>query len=257
MNKINKLMIKVITILFLLSPLAWGVETMTIDPMHSPHWSAMHERFLNNGTVVFDEKVEVFAPEKAEDSLNVPVSFKAEALDAVEELVVFADFNPIPLVLKFRPGELQPNLSFRMKLQQGTPVRVAARTSDDIWHVGTVWIDAAGGGCTLPSVGISSGNWTETLGRVDANVWERSGNNRLRMRIMHPMDTGLAAGIPKFHIENLFIRDANSQSVLAELDLYEPISENPMLSLDVGRYSQFSVKGRDNNGNKIEAIISQ
>lgn len=226
------------------------------DPLDSPQWGVMHERFLNQGKVVFDGKVEVLAPASAEDSLNVPVSFKAGALGQVDEVVVIADLNPLPMVLKFRPKGVSPNLSFRMKLQQRTPVRVAARTPDGVWHVSAVVVDAAGGGCTLPSVGVSKGSWVQTLGHVTANVWERpDGNNRLRVRVMHPMDTGLASGVPKFHIEQLDIKEAASQQVMAELELFEPVSENPMLSLDVGKHTEFALGGRDNNGNQIHAVI--
>lgn len=241
-----------------LSQTSVAANTSSIDPLDSPQWGTMHQRFLNNEPVVFDDKVQVLAPKMAEDSLNVPISFKADALEQVEEIVVFADLNPLPLVLRFRPGEIQPNLAFRMKLQQGSPVRVAARTPDGIWHIGAVWIDAAGGGCTLPSVGTSSGDWSSTLGNVAARLWQREGNNnRLRVRVMHPMDTGLADGVPKFHIENLQLKDTDTQRVLAGLELYEPVSENPMLSLDVGGHTRFVLDGRDNNGNRIEALLKQ
>ncbi len=235
-----------------------STSSASIDPLNSPQWGVMHQRFLDNGPVVFDEQVEVLAPASAEDSLNVPVSFKATRLGKVDEIVVFADLNPLPLVLKFTPGELLPNLSFRMKLQQGSPVRVAAKTPDGVWHVGAVWIDAAGGGCTLPSVGTGSGSWASSLGHVSAKLWNRPGeSNRLRVRVMHPMDTGLADGIPAFHIEKLQLKNSDTQQVMGGLELFEPVSENPMLSLDVGNQQRFLLDGRDNNGNKIEVLIVQ
>jgi sulfur-oxidizing protein SoxY len=237
----------------LLSPLGWAADA---DPLNSPQWEFVHTRFLKGEPYQFDGKVKVEAPPDAEDSLNVPVSFQVEGLDGVQEIVVVADLNPIPQVLRFRPKQMRPNLSFRMKLQQGSPIHVAAKTADGLWHVGGVWVNAAGGGCTLPSVGTSSGDWTKTLGKVSANVWQRpDGTNRLRVRVMHPMDTGLASGIPTFHIENLNVLAEDGQ-VLAELDLFEPISENPMLSFDVAKQTQFRLEGRDNNGNKIEAEVA-
>ena len=93
------------------------------------------------------------------------------------------------------------------------------------------------------------------MGKVSANVWQHPQGNRLRVRVMHPMDTGLASGIPTFHIENLQVLDAQHKP-LAELDLFEPISENPMLSFDVAGQTQFYLAGRDNNGNKIQAEVS-
>ncbi len=238
----------------LLSPCSWAADP---DPLNSPQWEFVHTRFLNGEPYQFDGKVKVEAPPDAEDSLNVPVSFQVADLDSVQEIVVVADLNPIPQVLRFRPKEMSPNLGFRMKLQQGSPIHVAAKTTDGLWHVGGVWVNAAGGGCTLPSLGTSSGDWTKTLGKVSANVWQRpDGTNRLRVRVMHPMDTGLALGIPTFHIENLHVLGQGGQ-LLAELDLFEPISENPMLSFDVAKETQFKLEGRDNNGNKIQAEVVQ
>ncbi|MGB0848631.1 MAG: quinoprotein dehydrogenase-associated SoxYZ-like carrier [Thiolinea sp.] len=247
----------VLAILVPLNPLIANTASSPADPLNSPNWNLMHQRFLKNGPVVFDERVEILAPDSAEDSLNVPISFKAGKLGKVEEIVVFADLNPIQLVLKFIPGEIEPNLSFRMKLQQGSPIRVAARTPDNVWHVGSVYVDAAGGGCTEPSVGMASGDWMSTLGHVSARLWERDSGNRLRVKVMHPMDTGLADGIPRFHIEKLVLKDTDSERVMGGLELYEPVSENPMLSLDVGKKRRFILSGRDNNGNLIDAKIVQ
>nr|CAA6823700.1 MAG: FIG00956261: hypothetical protein [uncultured Thiotrichaceae bacterium] len=253
-------LLKIVVLLALLvplNPLTANSNSSSIDPLNSPNWNMMHQRYLNNGAVVFDDRVQIFAPDSAEDSLNVPISFKAGKLGKIEEIVVFADLNPIQLVLKFVPGDIEPNLSFRMKLQQGSPLRVAARTPDNVWHVGSVYIDAAGGGCTEPSVGMASGDWMSTLGHVSAKLWERESGNRLRVKVMHPMDTGLADGIPKFHIEKLVLKDTDSQNVMGSLELFEPVSENPMLSLDVGKRKRFILGGRDNNGNLIDAKIVQ
>ncbi|EIJ34872.1 quinoprotein dehydrogenase-associated SoxYZ-like carrier [Thiothrix nivea] len=244
-----------LTVLFFLSALAQAGEGES-DPLKSPHWGEMHARFLNGENYRFDDKVQVLAPNAAEDSLNVPVTFDATALEGVEQVIVMADLNPIPGVLEFIPKAIPARLSFRMKLQQGSPVRAAAKTVDGVWHVGGVWVDASGGGCTLPSVGTSSGDWSSTLGHVSANVWQRPDNNRLRVRVMHPMDTGLASGIPTFHIEDLRVLDANG-AVLAEMALYEPVSENPMLSLDTGQHTRFKLQGHDNNGNRIEAEVTE
>lgn len=240
----------------LLFYLSSGIATSSsVDPLNSPQWSAMHERFLKNEPVVFDEKVKVFAPKSAEDSLNVPVSFKVSGIEPVQEVIVLADLNPLPQVLRFYPEKISPSLAFRIKLQQGSPVRVAAKDSKGVWHVGGVWVDAAGGGCTLPSNGSASGDWSSTLGQVSAQLWKRNNNNRLRVRLMHPMDTGLASGVPRFHIEEMAFKDKEGNT-LARLKTYEPISENPMLSLDIGEYEMVYLSGRDNNGNEIDAKVT-
>lgn len=249
-------MLFIITVLVSLTSPATAVETKIPDPLDSPQWGVMHELYLNGESVVFDDRVKIYAPEVAEDSMNVPVSFDASELENIKEIVVIADLNPIPLVLRYYPEKISPYLAFRIKLQQGSPVRAAVKTSDNIWHVGSTWVEAAGGGCTLPSVGTSTGDWTSTLGKVSANIWKRgeSSPNRLRIKVMHPMDTGLAPGIPRFHIENMTITDKQGKQ-LARLEVYEPISENPMLSLGVDKHEYLKINGRDNNGNLIDAEV--
>ncbi|MDA0236708.1 MAG: quinoprotein dehydrogenase-associated SoxYZ-like carrier [Proteobacteria bacterium] len=234
-----------------------GAQT---DPLDSPRWEDMRKSFFADATVVFDERVKVGAPAVAEDSLNVPVSVDASTLPGVEELIVFADFNPIVKALRFEPGAAQPRLGFRIKLQQSSPVRAAARTADGVWHVGGAWITATGGGCTLPSVGSGSPEWQERLNEVNGKLWPRvDGGERLRMRIIHPMDTGLAAGIPAFHIEDIVIADAEGRT-LSRIQPLEPVSENPSFTLDLRAAApgaRLHVAGRDNNGNRIDAWVTR
>lgn len=231
-------------------------EKGAVDPLNSPQWEVMRKEFFNDAKIVFDDRVKVYAPKYAEDSMNVPVSFDASELKDIKEVVVIADLNPIPLILKYSPEKLSPYLAFRIKLQQGSPVRAAVRTSDNVWHVGGAWVDAAGGGCTVPSIGTSTGDWSSTLGEVSAKIWKRKDSpNRFRIRVMHPMDTGLASGIPKFHIETMTLSDKEGKR-LASLEVYEPISENPMLSLGIDKHEYLHIKGRDNNGNLVNAEVN-
>jgi predicted secreted protein len=93
------------------------------DPLRSVMWSDMRALLLGGGPVMFDERVRVAAPASAEDALNVPVMVDASSLDArekVEEIVVFADMNPIPRILNYRPSHAKPLIGLRLKLQQAT-----------------------------------------------------------------------------------------------------------------------------------------
>jgi len=222
------------------------------DPLRSVMWKSMAERFLPDGEIVFDERVRVLAPLSAEDQVNVPVTVDATALDDVTEIVAFADLNPIPLVLRARPEGAAPFLGFRLKLQQSSPVHVGVRTGDGTWHVAGVIIDAAGGGCTAPAMAHGTSDWMSTLGETRAQVRRGvDGEARMSLRIRHPMDTGLASGIPVFYLEELTVRDADGETLMA-LSLYEPVSENPTLTLKprVGTGSgTLEVSTRDTEGN--------
>ncbi|MGQ0620131.1 MAG: quinoprotein dehydrogenase-associated SoxYZ-like carrier [Panacagrimonas sp.] len=225
------------------------------DPLRSPSWDAMVVRHLDGGPVEFDDRVKVHMPASAEDPLSVPVEVRIEGLSGVEELRLIADLNPIPLILSYKPTQADPFIAFRFKVEQSTPVRAAARTKDGVWHVGGAWLTASGGGCTAPSAGTGSGLWRDQLNQVSGGLWPRGEDrSRLKLRVMHPMDTGLAAGIPVFHIETLQVLDAKGAE-LANIKTYEPVSENPVLSLDLRNRGPVHIVGRDIQGNRIDAQV--
>jgi sulfur-oxidizing protein SoxY len=226
------------------------------DPLNSPSWDAMVARHLDGGPYVFDDAhVKVTTPPTAEDPLAVPVEVRVQDLPGVEELRLIADLNPIPLILSYRPTQAEPFIAFRFKVEQSTPVRAAVRTKDGLWHVGGAWLSASGGGCTAPSYGTGSGLWRDRLNEVSGALFPRGeGASRLKLRVMHPMDTGLASGIPVFHVETLRVLDARDRE-LAVLRTYEPLSENPVLSLDLRTRGPVRIEGRDIQGNRIEARV--
>lgn len=243
-----------------------GIAEPVSDPLGSASWGDMRKLFFGKAPVVFDERVKVVAPITAENPLNVPIGVDASAVPGVTQVLVFVDSNPINEVLRFFPERGLAKLGFRVKLQQSTPVRAAALTGDGVWHVGSVWVNTAGGGCTAPSFGSSSPEWQRRLNEVSGRVWSRepdgegggaAGQHRLRLRIIHPMDTGLVAGIPAFFIENLVFSDEQGR-VLMRIKALEPVSENPVFTIDLPpglAATRVQVSGRDNNGNAIQTWI--
>jgi sulfur-oxidizing protein SoxY len=242
------------SILFLSSVVCQARELPT-DPFESVMWEAMAERFMPDGDIVFDDRVKVMAPLSAEDQFHVPVTVDATAIDDVVEIIAVADLNPIPLVFSLRPQQALSYIAFRLKLQQTSPVHVGVRTADGTWHVGGAVIDAAGGGCTAPAAAHGTSNWMQTLGETRAFAGrDELHSARMTVRIRHPMDTGLAPGIPAFYLNELVVRNQDGE-IVAEMDLYEPISENPTLTLrpKVGQEAQvLLVSSRDTEGNEFE-----
>ncbi|MEY2633730.1 MAG: hypothetical protein RIR00_2384 [Pseudomonadota bacterium] len=227
------------------------------DPLASARWRDMQQQFLAGQPVLFDPRVVVSAPTVAEDPMQVPVTVDATALPLVEEVVVFADFNPIVEMLRFYPLAARPYLGFRVKLQQSTPVRAAVRTRDGVWHVGGTWVQTTGGGCTAPSAAAASPEWQSRLNEVSGRQWTAGPNaGRVRLRIVHPMDTGLVAGIPAFHLEDIQFSDSDGRALL-RLRTFEPVSENPVFTLQrADGNGPLQISGRDNNGNRVEARIT-
>lgn len=229
------------------------------DPLKSPLWADMVERVLKGGEVVFDDKVKVVVPSIVENQAQVPVTADARGLPGVKQLVVFADLNPIQHVLTLTPGRSAPYISFRMKVEQGTPVRAAALTDDGVWHVGGVYLDAAGGGCSAPAMARNEESWATTLGETQGRIWrDVTGLARTRFRIRHPMDTGLARdNTPAYYIEKVTVT-SSSGAPLATLEMFEPVSEDPTVTLMVplpASESAIAVEGRDINGGVYRSNI--
>jgi len=227
-----------------------------VDPLKSPAWGTIYQRYFKDQRVVFDDRVKVVAPASAEDPLDVPVQVSAEGLAGIEEIVVVADLNPIQKIIGYEPIRALPSLAFRFKVEQSTPIRAAMRTRDGVWHLGGVWLSAAGGGCTTPSYGSGDPVWQTRLNEVSGRLWPAPDGKtqRLRLRLVHPMDTGLANGIPAFYIDRILISDARGEP-LARVHGYEPISENPVLSFDLEGSGPVHVSGGDIQGNKFAAEI--
>lgn len=251
---------KVISALALVCGLLAGGQAgaADADPLNSSRWPDLQHVYLEDAPISFDPRIEVLAPKVAEDSMNVPVTIRMKGIVDVKRVLVIADFNPIVKVLDFQPLAAQPGLSFRIKLQQASPIRALVQTSDGKWLGGGAWVDAAGGGCTAPSTGRSAPDWAQKLNQVQGRIWRDGVNQRVRLRIMHPMDTGLAPGIPAFYIEELAVVDEKGEPML-KLETFEPISENPVFSFDIPDTGAGVVRvvGRDNNGNRIDAKVMQ
>lgn len=231
------------------------------DPFQSYQWPGLKKEFLGAGArTVFDARVTVQGPAFAEDPMNVPITVAAD-LPAVQRILVLVDRNPIRKVLELQPLAAQAAVSFRFKLEQASPVRALALTADGVWHVGGTLIDSSGGGCTVAGGSRADGSWTQTLGQVSGKVYASalpggSDAARLRVRIMHPMDTGLVGGIPAFYVSKLAVRDANDRELL-RIQTFEPVSENPVFSFDFAKAppGPLRIVGVDNNGNRIESRI--
>jgi sulfur-oxidizing protein SoxY len=240
------------------------VDPGAADPYKSLPWVDMRREYLGAGArTVFDERVKVVGPAFAEDPMNVPISVSAPALQGVERIVVMVDRNPIRKVLELQPLGALPSVSFRFKLEQASPVRAAVLTRDGLWHIGSTWVDSSGGGCTVSGATRKDGSWSQTLGVVSGRMFDASpmpgaldSGARLRLRIMHPMDTGLVNGIPAFHLTKFAVRDGQGTELL-RIQTFEPVSENPVFSFDfpVRPQPPLRISGVDNNGNRIDSKI--
>lgn len=233
------------------------------DPLKSLQWPGLRKQYLGEAPMRFTPDVVVTGPAFADDAMNVPILIDARTLAAVgggvERIDVVTDRNPIREVLSFEPLRALPILAFRFRMEQASPVRAMVKTRDGRWHVGSTWVQAAGGGCTVPGATRADGSWSRTLNQVQTKFFSNvlQGSQRLRVRVMHPMDTGLVAGTPAFYVENLQLVDESGR-VWWRLALHEPVSENPLLTFELPERPAGILRlvGRDNNGNPINAEVS-
>lgn len=219
------------------------------DPLGSPMWEAEAHTLFGEDPVRFDDRVRVIFPQIAENQHVFPVTIDARGIADVRRIVLFADLNPIPIAVDYRPLLAAPYLATRIKLDQRTPVRGAVQLADGSWLVSGGWIDAAGGGCSAPPVSRVKGDWAQHLGEMRGEALPEDSVSRLRFTFRHPMDTGLVANIATYHIETLTVRNAEGK-LLGDMDIWASVAEDPAFTiLPAANAGQtLAIDARDTNG---------
>ena len=225
------------------------------DPLDSPLWEATVTNYLADYPIVFDDDVVVGLPPITEDQQQVPIAIDASRLGPVDEAVVIADLSPFPLTLKVQPRQAAAVFALRMRIEQGTAIRAAIR-KDGRWHVGSRYLDAAGGGCSAPPNVEARIDW-DNIGQMRARLWaEARDQMRMRLRITHPMDTGLHKE-PAFFIQEVHLADADGVP-LVDMEVHEPVAANPVFTLqfaDPKRGDHIAVTARDSSGGTFGARV--
>jgi len=233
-----------------------AVAEVPADPLQSPVWKAVGETFFGNDLVRFDPRVRVIMPQIAENQRSFPVSIDARAIRGVKRILILADLNPIPLAVDYELTDAAPYLTTNIKLDQRTPVRGAVQLQDGSWLVGGAWVDAAGGGCSMPPLSRARGDWSQHLGEIRGGAWRTSGGDRVRLVMRHPMDTGFVANIPTYHIESLSLTDTHGVK-FGRIAMEASVAEDPEITVIVGssKSAKLVVTGRDTNGIEYDAIV--
>lgn len=237
------------------------LPSLVLAQVHdSVMWDYTRKMFLGDALYQFDDRIRVSLPEFAEDSMQVPVSVDASAIDEpIVKMITWADYNPIQHIFTYHPESgMLPQVSITFKVQQSTPVRAAVLTESGQWLVGSGYVSAAGGGCTLPSESRMNDDWQSSLGQIRAGRFSRHdqpGADRYKFRIMHPMDSGLVANIPSFYLEQVELRNANGD-LQVRLELSPAVSENPSISFDrLSSDQHYQLWVRDNDGNEFQRAL--
>lgn len=204
------------------------------DPLVSETWADIVDLELAGAPIVYDDSFYLVVPERVEDAFSVPVMIGfAHTPYRIAEIALFAENNPFSNVLRMVPHRQVGGVGFNIRLERSTPVRAAVRDTDGVWHVVHRLVEVANpGGCS--AVGGGLGN---AVGDIAVRQFVRTeGDSRLKLKIGHPMHTGLASAadgdtIPAWYIERLTIADENG--ALADLALWASVAADPVFYFDL------------------------
>lgn len=236
---------------------AWPAGAGEGDPLASDIWADLVAGELAGGPVVYDDFVRLVMPDWVEEAHSVPLVVKMPHGETpVAEIAVFAEHNPIRTAVRIYPHRPIHAIGMNIRLEQSTPVRVAARDEAGVWHVAqtAVTVNSPGGCSTVPD------DMLAELGDIALKQFDRAGGaSRLKVKISHPMHTGLAtddAGdvIAAYHIERVVVED--DLGALADMTTWAALSHDPVFHFDLpGRQETVRVTARDTAGLAFEATV--
>ena len=197
-------------------------------------WRDVLDLEFAGAEVVYDDSVHLVAPERVEEAFSVPIVIGfAETPYSVREVALFAENNPFPQVMRAVPNAPLHAIGLDIRLERSTPVRAAVRDEAGVWHVASREVRVANpGGCS------AGGGGGMPVGEIAMRQFVRpNGVSRLKLRIGHPMHTGLAVDaatdevVPAHYIDRVTVGGA--AGALVELRLWASVSADPTLMFDL------------------------
>lgn len=223
-------------------------------PFDSDAWQDVLDLEFDGAEVVYDDSLYLVVPERVEEAFSVPVVMNfADTPYDVAEVALIAENNPFPMVARIYPQRPMTAVGFNIRLEMSTPVRAAVMDSDGVWHVVSEQVQVmTPGGCSAPGGGAMAG-----AGDISTRQFVRAdGDSRLKIRISHPMHTGLVIdawgeAIPEHYINNLTISDDRGD--LAKMLLWASVSADPVFMFELPDTQQsVRVDARDTSGDLFE-----
>ena len=242
-------------IFFLLIYFLFAQNTYANNPVESPTFDDILKRIIQDDKYIFDDKnINIKVPLFADNPVQVPIFVDAKAIKNAKRLILFADLNPIEKIIDMDLVNLLPIVSLNIKVAQETPIRALILDDKGLWHIGSNNIKSFGGGCSVSSVASTDTNFDKLLGKAKGNVFKTPDSIRLKASIFHPMETGLVFGNSEFYINKITIKA--DDKVLANIDAYSSISENPRFIFETTLESQnYKIEFFDIDGNEFKMDI--
>ncbi len=236
-----------------LSSAAWAASDA--DPLGSADWQDILDVEFNGAPVVYDDSMHLVVPDRVEEAFSVPVVMNfVETPYQVAEIALFAENNPFPTIARIFPQRPLNAVGFNIRLEQSTPVRVAAMDTDGVWHIVSREVHVASpGGCSAAGGGLGA----LALGEIATKQFARAdGDSRLKVRIGHPMHTGLVLdpfgdAIPEYYINQFSVSDELGE--LANMQLTASIAADPVFMFELPDTQQsVRVNAKDTQGDIFE-----
>lgn len=221
------------------------------DPLDSADWQDILDIEFDGAPIVYDESMHLVVPDRVEEAFSVPVVMNfVETPYEVTEIALFAENNPFPTIARIFPSRTLNAVGFNIRLEMSTPVRVAAMDSDGVWHVVSREVHVASpGGCS----GVGGAGGALAFGEIATRQFVRAdGDSRLKVRIGHPMHTGLVLdpygdAIPEYYIEQFSVSDDRGE--LATMHLTASVAADPTFMFELPDTQQsVRIDARDTGG---------
>ena len=228
-----------------------------LDPEKSEIWPELSRLFLGElAKVNFESEIRVIMQDHVEEPHEVPLIVKLpDHLHNFKEFILLIENNPIQQVIKLIPYRAIESIGMNVRLEDDSPVRAAVKDKDGLWHIGSKMVFVSSpGGCSSPSCDVT----TEIcdpgeIGKLILKNYDReAGAGRLKIKIIHPMDTGLVSSpageiIPEYFINSIFLDDIDGP--IAVMETYAALSTDPVILIDLAEKGQsIRAKAKDSHG---------
>lgn len=223
------------------------------NPIPTPNFDEILKAIIQDKKYIFDdENITIEVPNFADNPVQVPIFVDAKKIKNAKQLILFADLNPIPVIIDMKLLELLPLISLNIKVAQETPIRALVLDDKNIWHIASKNIKSFGGGCSVASVTSSDTDFAKLLGKTKINSFENGEITRIKTSIFHPMETGLIFGKSEFFINKIDIF-ANNKNI-SQIKTYSAISENPRFIFETKvKTDDYKIEFFDVDGNRFIA----
>lgn len=249
--------IRILAAIGMLLAYSSGVRAEPSDQL----WPLVKEAFFASRTIEEASFIKISGPRRAESGAQVPVTLSIDkpqsAADAIKNVYLLVDANPIQLVATYHLSELlgKLQLSTRIRMETDSYVRAIGETADGKLYMSVIQIRAAGGcGGTVDN---DDAAVRATAGKIKLNVESPVTFGQATPAtfiIKHPMRTGLQRDlvsqgyVPAFYIQKAAFT-YNGKPVM-NVDIGVGTSEDPYMHFDFVPDAPgiLEVKATDNEG---------